>query len=307
MERSNAHTAFPMPKKKARSLVARDRRITFALFSAPGFLLYCAFFIFPVILGIYYSLTNWNGISKKMTYIGFKNYANIFSDKRFLQALSFNARYCIMLTVCIVVLGVLLALLLNTKVRGITFFRAMYFLPAVLSMITVGLIFNQIYYRAIPVIGKAMGSELFSKNILSGSNTAVYGVLFVHVWQGVAMPTLLFLAGLQTIPQELYEAAAIDGATAWHQFRRITLPFLLPVLSVVMVLTVKGGITVFDYVKSLTGGGPGGATESVSMLIYNNAFVDSRFSYAVAEAVLIGLIIAAISAVQISITNRKKV
>lgn len=307
MERTNARMASPISKKKARSLAERDRRITFALFSAPGFLLYCAFFIFPVILGIYYSLTNWNGISKKMTYIGLKNYANIFADKRFLQALSFNARYCVLLTVCIVVLGVLLALLLNTKVRGLTFFRAMYFLPAVLSMITVGLIFNQIYYRAIPIIGKAMGSALFSKNILSGSNTAVYGVLFVHVWQGLAMPTLLFLAGLQTIPQELYEAAAIDGATAWRQFRAITLPFLMPVLSVVMVLTVKGGITVFDYVKSLTAGGPGGATESVSMLIYNNAFVDSRFSYAVAEAVSIGLIIAGISAVQISITNRKKV
>ncbi len=272
----------------------------------PGFLLYCTFFIFPVFLGFYYSMTNWNGISKNIGFIGLQNFQRIFSDKRFLNALTFNARYCVMLTVCIVVLGVLLALLLNSKVKGITFYRSMYFIPAVLSMLTVGLIFNQIFYRAIPHIGKALNIATLSKNILSSPKTAVYGILFVNVWQGVAMPTLLFLAGLQTIPADLYEAAAIDGATSAKSFWHITLPFLIPTLSVVMVLTVKGGITVFDYVKSLTDGGPGGATEAVSLLIYSNAFVDTKYSYAVAEAIVLGLIIAAISAVQISITNRKR-
>jgi len=232
-----------------------SKRITFALFTLPGFLLYSTFFIFPIIMGIYYSLTNWNGISKKFKFIGLKNYKDIIHDKRFLDALIFNAKYSIMLTVCIVVLGMMLALLLNSKIKGITFFRSMYFLPAVLSMITVGLIFNQIFYRAIPSIGQAFGIDWLSTNILSNSSTAVYGILFVNVWQGVAMPTLLFLAGLQTIPTDLYEAAAIDGATAWQRFKSITIPFLVPVLSVVMVLTVKSGLMVFDYVKSLTDGG----------------------------------------------------
>ncbi len=285
----------------------KSKKITFALFSLPGLLLYSTFFIFPVILGVYYSMTNWNGISRKIDFIQFKNYANLFSDKRFLNALIFNAKYCVMLTICIVVLGIILAHLLNSKIKGITFFRSMYFLPAVLSMITVGLIFNQIYYRAIPPIGSALGIELLSKNILSSPTTAVYGILFVNVWQGVAMPTLLFLAGLQTVPLELYEAAAMDGASAFQRFLHITLPFLVPVLSVVMVLTVKSGITVFDYVKSLTDGGPGGVTESVSLLIYSNAFVEMKFSYAVAEAIVIGIVIAAISAVQILISGRKKV
>lgn len=294
-------------RRQKRSAVNRSRRVTFALFSLPGFLLYCTFFIFPVLLGIYYSMTNWNGISKEISFIKFRNYERIFSDKRFLSALSFNFKYCIMLTICIVVLGMILAMLLNTKTRGITFYRAAYFIPAVLSMLTVGLIFNQIFYRAIPPIGKALDITLLSKNILSNPKTAIFGILFVNVWQGVAMPTLLFLAGLQTIPEELYEAASIDGASSIRKFFKITLPFLVPTLSVVMVLTVKSGITVFDYVKSLTDGGPGGATESVSLLIYSNAFVESKFSYAVAEAVLLGLIIAAISAIQIAITNRKRV
>jgi len=301
-----AHRRAALRKGKG-AQAERSKKITFALFSLPGFVLYSTFFIFPVILGFYYSMTNWNGISRKINFIQFKNYINIFHDKRFLDALVFNAKYCVMLTVCIVALGIILAHLLNTKVKGITFFRSMYFLPAVLSMITVGLIFNQIYYRAIPPIGQALGIAFLSKNILSSPATAAYGILFVNVWQGVAMPTLLFLAGLQTVPAELYEAAAMDGASSFQRFLHITMPFLIPVLSVVMVLTVKGGITVFDYVKSLTDGGPGGVTESVSLLIYSNAFVETKFSYAVAEAIVVGIVIAAISTIQIYISGRKKV
>lgn len=286
----------------------RNKRITFACFTLPGLLLYSVFFILPIGMGAYYSMTDWNGISRKFNFIGLKNYAEVFKDKRFISAFFFNVKYCLMLTICVVTLGILLALLLNSKIKGITFFRSMYFLPAVLSMITVGLIFNQIFYRALPVIGQGLGIEVLSKNILSNPKLAVYGILFVNVWQGVAMPTLLFLAGLQTIPADLYEAAAIDGATAWQRFKSITIPFLMPVLSVVMVLTVKGGLTVFDYVKSLTDGGPGGVTESMSLLIYNNAFAaEMKFSYAVAQAIVVGVLIAVISAVQIAITNKKKV
>lgn len=295
-------------KRKSHSLtpLQQSQRNTFAIFSLPGFIIYSVFFIFPVLLGFYYSLNNWNGISRSMKFIGIKNYLDIFNDSRFLRALSFNARYVLMLSVSIVVLGIILALLLNQQVRGITFFRAAFFFPAVLSMITVGLIFNQIYYRALPPIGNQLGIQALSRNVLSSPRTAPLGILFVNVWQGVAMPTLLFLAGMQTVPSDLYEASAIDGATYWKRFLHITLPFLRPVLMVVLVLTVKAGITVFDYVKSLTDGGPGGATESVSLLIYSNAFVESKFSYAVAEAVLIGFLIASISAIQLSVSGRRK-
>jgi raffinose/stachyose/melibiose transport system permease protein len=171
----------------------------------------------------------------------------------------------------------------------------------------VGLIFNQIMYRALPPIGRGLGIGWLSNNLLSSPRTAVLGILFVHVWQGVAMPTLLFLAGLQTIPEDLLEAAAIDGAGPFRRFYWVTLPFLMPVLSVVMVLTVKSGLMVFDYVKALTDGGPGGSTESISLLIYSNAFVENKYSYAIAEAILAGILIALVSAIQISATTRKRV
>ena len=287
--------------------MTRERITTYGLFCLPGFIAYCVFLIFPILMGIYYSFMDWNGISKSYNFIGFANYAKLFTDKKFGEALLFNFRYTIMLIVGVVVISVVLALLLNKEFKGRSFFRTLYFLPAVLSMITVSLVFKQVFFYVLPAIGKALGIEALSTNILASKQNAIYGVLFVHLWQGVALPTLLFLAGLQTIPTELYEAAAIDGANGWQQFKHITVAYLIPTLSVVLVLLVKQGLMVFDYVKSMTAGGPGTATQTIALLIYNNGFERNRYSYSIAQAIASGLIIAVISAIQIQASNRKKV
>ena len=287
--------------------MTRERITTYGLFCLPGFIAYCVFLIFPILMGIYYSFMDWNGISKSYNFIGFANYAKLFTDKKFGEALLFNFRYTIMLIVGVVVISVVLALLLNKEFKGRSFFRTLYFLPAVLSMITVSLVFKQVFFYVLPAIGKALGVEALSTNILASKQNAIYGVLFVHLWQGVALPTLLFLAGLQTIPTELYEAAAIDGANGWQQFKHITVAYLIPTLSVVLVLLVKQGLMVFDYVKSMTAGGPGTATQTIALLIYNNGFERNRYSYSIAQAIATGLIIALISAIQIQASNRKKV
>lgn len=287
--------------------MTRERITTYSLFCLPGFVAYCVFLIFPILMGIYYSFMDWNGISKTYNFIGFDNYAKLFTDKKFGAALLFNFRYTIMLCVGVVVISVILALLLNKEFKGRSFFRTLYFLPAVLSMITVSLVFKQVYFYVVPAIGKALGIEALSTNVLANKQTAIYGILFVHLWQGVALPTLLFLAGLQTIPSELYEAAAIDGANGWQQFKHITVAYLIPTLSVVLVLLVKQGLMVFDYVKSMTEGGPGTATQTIALLIYNNGFERNRYSYSIAQAIATGLIIALISAIQIQASNRKKV
>ena len=287
--------------------MTRERITTYGLFCLPGFIAYCVFLIFPILMGIYYSFMDWNGISKSYNFIGFANYAKLFTDKKFGEALLFNYRYTIMLIVGVVVISVVLALLLNKEFKGRSFFRTLYFLPAVLSMITVSLVFKQVFFYVLPAIGKALGIEALSTNILASKQNAIYGVLFVHLWQGVALPTLLFLAGLQTIPTELYEAAAIDGANGWQQFKHITVAYLIPTLSVVLVLLVKQGLMVFDYVKSMTAGGPGTATQTIALLIYNNGFERNRYSYSIAQAIATGVIIALISAIQIQASNRKKV
>ena len=287
--------------------MTRERITTYGLFCLPGFIAYCVFLIFPILMGIYYSFMDWNGISKGYNFIGFANYAKLLTDKKFGAALLFNFRYTIMLHVGVVVISVVLALLLNKEFKGRSFFRTLYFLPAVLSMITVSLVFKQVFFYVLPAIGKALGIEALSTNILASKQNAIYGVLFVHLWQGVALPTLLFLAGLQTIPTELYEAAAIDGANGWQQFKHITVAYLIPTLSVVLVLLVKQGLMVFDYVKSMTAGGPGTATQTIALLIYNNGFERNRYSYSIAQAIATGVIIALISAIQIQASNRKKV
>ena len=294
-------------KKKTHSAMTRERITTYGLFCLPGFIAYCVFLIFPILMGIYYSFMDWNGISKSYNFIGFANYAKLFTDKKFGEALLFNFRYTIMLIVGVVVISVVLALLLNKEFKGRSFFRTLYFLPAVLSMITVSLVFKQVFFYVLPAIGKALGIEALSTNILASKQNAIYGVLFVHLWQGVALPTLLFLAGLQTIPTELYEAASIDGANGWQQFKHITVAYLIPTLSVVLVLLVKQGLMVFDYVKSMTAGGPGTATQTIALLIYNNGFERNRYSYSIAQAIATGVIIALISAIQIQASNRKKV
>lgn len=283
------------------------KSISMFLFTVPATVLYCIFFIYPIAIGIMYSFTDWNGLAKDFKFIGLANYIEAFTNKRFQNAVLFNIKFTILAVILVVGISLILALIFNSDIRLKSFFRGIFFFPAVLGMLVVGLIFNEIFYRVVPVIGKAMNISWLSTNILASKSTAVYGVLIVHVWLAVAMATVMLLAGLQSTPMELYEAAELDGANKWQRFRYITMPFLLPVLSVVLILQIKNGLTVYDIIVALTNGGPGGATESLSILIYNHGFKEVKFSYAIAEAIILTIVICAISFVQTSISNKKKV
>ena len=283
------------------------KSISMFLFTVPATVLYCIFFIYPIAIGIMYSFTDWNGLAKDFKFIGLSNYIEAFTNKRFQNAVLFNIKFTILAVILVVGISLILALIFNSDIRLKSFFRGIFFFPAVLGMLVVGLIFNEIFYRVVPVIGKALNISWLSTNILASKSTAVYGVLIVHVWLAVAMATVMLLAGLQSTPMELYEAAELDGANKWQRFRYITMPFLLPVLSVVLILQIKNGLTVYDIIVALTNGGPGGATESLSILIYNHGFKEVKFSYAIAEAIILTIVICAISFVQTSISNKKKV
>jgi raffinose/stachyose/melibiose transport system permease protein len=284
-----------------------ERDITHFLFILPNFLLYSFLSVFPIFLGFYYSVTDWNGVSPKYDIIGISNYIKLLNDPRFKRAFSFNVRYTLMLIVSVTVLAIILGLLLNKSFRGRTYFRALYFFPAVLSMVVIGLIFNEIYFRGGPLIGNTFNIESLKKSILSSPYTAIYGVLLANVWKSVAIPTVLVISGLQTIPQEIVESAYIDGANRWHEFKYITIPFILPMISVILVLTLREGLMIFDYIMSLTQGGPAGSTESITMMIYRFAFEEMKFSSAIAEAVLMSLIIMTVSFIQIRYTNSKRI
>lgn len=279
----------------------------FVVMVVPAVILYSVFFVIPVLSGIYYSLTDWDGISKSFQLTGLQNFQNVIRDERFRNAFIFSMKYTVILTAAGNVLALLFAHLLNSKIKFCGFFRGIYFFPAVLSMITVGLIFNEIYYRVIPYIGEVLDISFLKSNILANPDLAIYGILFVHLWQGIAMPTVIYLAGLQNIPQELIEAADLDGANTWQKFININFPFIIPVMNVSLVMLVKAGLTTFDYIRAMTDGGPGWTTESIGLLIYNHAFKEMKFSYSIAESLVLFVIIAVVSVIQFGILSKKEV
>jgi raffinose/stachyose/melibiose transport system permease protein len=283
------------------------RQLTFGFMVIPGTALYIAFFIAPILWGIYFSFTNYNGIARSYRFIGLRNFIDSFKNTRFLGAFSFTLRYAFTVTVFVVALSLIIALVLNRELKFRGFFRSVFFLPAILSGLTVGLIFNELYARALPSLGRLLNIAFLSNNMLSHSNTAFWGVAFIHTWGGLAIPTVLFLAGLQVIPGELLEAAEIDGAGKWQRFKYITVPFILPIFSVVMVLVIKGGLTVFDIIMATTTGGPAGSTESLALLIYNHGYAERKFSMAIAESLMMAIMICLISFIQISWSNKRKV
>lgn len=292
---------------KIQSKKNRDRNITHFLYILPNLILYSLLSIVPIGLGLYYSFTDWNGIGKNYKMVGFSNYIKILKDKRFRKAVSFNLRYAAMLILCVMLLSVILALLMNLKIKGQNVFRAIYFFPACVSMLTIGLIFNYIFFQGIPGIGEYLGIEALKKNILSGRSTAIYGILVTNVWKSVAIPTVLVISALQTIPAEILEAATVDGANGRQRFYYITLRYILPILSIIFVLVLKEGLMIYDYIMALTTGGPAGATESITLSIYRIGFEDMKFGYAISQAMIVAFIIAVISIAQIKFTDKRKI
>ena len=169
----------------------------------------------------------------------------------------------IALVVLLIVIPLTIALALNRIRRLSTLFRSIYFIPAVISMVTVGLIWNELFYRAVPAIGEMLNIEALSTSPLGNPKLAAIAIMVVNIWQGCAIPTVLFIAGLQSVPKDLLEAATIDGAGNWARFWNVIIPYLIPVLNMVIITQAKAGLTVFDYIKVMTNGGPAQSTEAV--------------------------------------------
>ena len=297
-------------------------KMTFVAFTIIPLILYTFFYFISVSCGIYYSLTDWNGLNREYNFVGIANYIalskNVFMWRSLWRTLLYacmlvgeypkvcvNLQTACMLVVCVTVLSLIIALVLNSVKKCRVFVKSVFFFPAMLGSVAVALIWDQMFYQLLPAVGKMMGVNL--QTPLADPSTAIFGVLFVNVWQAVAMPTIILLAGLQSIPDDLYESAMIDGVSRWQNFRYITLPFLVPTMTVNMVLNLKAGITTFDYAFALTGGGPNRATEFIGLMIYNDGFKDSNFAVANAKAVVLALIIAILSFIQIRQSQKHEI
>ena len=282
-----------------------DRHRTFLLITLPILALFICFNTIPLIRGVIYSFTNFKGFGK-YDWVGFRNYIDLFSDARVGKSYLFTIKLAVVSTVVVNVLSIALALCLNSKIRAKGFFRGAYFLPNILGSLVVGYIFNYFFTYILPAVADMAGISSLSTSILSSPSKAWIGVMIVCAWQAIAMNTIIYISGLQTVPEDVYEAGGLDGATGWKQFRYLTFPLIIPFFSINMVLCVKNFLMVFDQIMALTKGGPAQSTESISYLIYNNGMSGGQFGFQSANAVVFFIVIVAISVAQMKFSGSKE-
>lgn len=282
-----------------------ERKRTFLLMTVPIILLFFCFNTLPLIRGVYYSFTNFKGFGS-YDWVGLRNYIKLFSDVRVGHSYLFTFQLAIVSTIVVNVISLLLALGLNSKIRAKSFFRGAYFLPNVLGALVVGYIFNYLFTYIIPAFANAVGIEALQTSILASENYAWIGIVIVCAWQAIAMNTIIYISGLQTVPEDVYEAGALDGATGFQKFKSLTFPLILPFFTINMVLCVKNFLMVFDQIMAMTKGGPAQSTESISYLIYQNGMSGGQFGFQCANAVIFFMVIVVISVTQMNFLGKKE-
>ncbi|GEN56994.1 sugar ABC transporter permease [Halolactibacillus alkaliphilus] len=272
----------------------------------PALVLFFSFHTFPLLQGIFYSFTDYRGYGD-WNFIGIDNYINVFRDPRILNSYQFTFKFAIVSTVLVNIISLTVALGLNSKVKFHKTLRGIYFMPNILSILIVGFVFKFIFSVFIPEIGQSFGIEGIAKSILGNRDYAWIAIVIVGVWQAAALNVILYLSGLATIPEDLYEASGLDGASKWQQFRHVTFPLIAPFFTINMVLAMKNFLMVFDHVVALTGGGPGRSTQSISLLIYQDGFTGGQFALQSANAVVYFFVIVTISIIQIRFLQKREV
>lgn len=282
-----------------------ERKRTFLLMTIPVVALFFCFNTLPLLKGVMYSFTNFKGFGS-YDWVGFRNYMDLFQDVRVGNSYWFTFKLAIVTTIVVNVISLLLAMALNSKIRAKSFFRGAYFLPNILGALVVGYIFNYFFTYILPAVGEMIGWETLSSSLLSSKNLAWIAIVIVCAWQAIAMNTIIYISGLQTVPEDVYEAGAIDGATGWNKFKNLTFPLILPFFTINMVLCVKNFLMVFDQIMALTKGGSAQSTESISYLIYQNGMAGGQFGFQSANAVIFFLVIVAISVTQMTVLGKKE-
>jgi raffinose/stachyose/melibiose transport system permease protein len=279
---------------------------TFYLMTLPALVLFFVFHTIPLIMGIFYSFTNYRGFGE-WEFVGLNNYIALFKDDAVLHSYFFSFQFAIVGTIATNVIALLIAVGLNANVAFRNLLRGIFFVPYVLSILIVGFVFSYIFAFLLPSAGQWLGIARLSANILSDPGLAWVGVVIVAVWQAIAFAIVLYLAGLQTVPEEQLEAASLDGAGTWGRFWHVTFPLIAPFFTINMVLGMKGFLQVFDLIIALTNGGPGTETESVSVVIYRGGFEGAEFAYQSANAVIFLIVLVIVAIVQLRYLQRREV
>lgn len=287
----------------------RTKRMWRILFIIPALVLFTMTVYYPLINSIQYSFTDWDMSSATYNIVGLDNYKHIFDNELILSGMKNTAVFTIYTTFIGNALALGLALILDSRIRAKKFLRAAFYIPCLLSPIVVSAIFSDIlqYNGLLNELFRSLNLDIFVNDWFGNEVTAMPMLIVLNAWQWMGYGSVIYLAGLQTIPKEYYEAAAIDGSGKIKSFFKITFPLLMPSVTIMTFMSITGGLKLFDIPYVLTNGGPNSATETMGTVIYTLAFKHQRFGLATAVSVLFFVVIAAISITQVSLTKRKEV
>ncbi|MHA6513253.1 carbohydrate ABC transporter permease [Tessaracoccus sp. Z1128] len=269
-------------------------------FVLPAALFYLFAVVVPSVRGGAFAFTDWDGVTPEQNLVGMENFVAMFSDPNAAVAIRNTMLIAVAVTVIQNLLGLLIALGVNSRIKSRNVLRVLIFAPVVITSIAVGFLWQNLYAPngGINAALDSMGLGALKQNWLGNPDIAIWSVIGVVIWQFVGYSMVIFLAGLQGVPAEVLEAAAIDGAGPVRRFWSVVRPMLAPAITINVMLSVIGGFKLFDQVFVMTQGGPGGATDTISTLIYSNAFQLGRFGYAAALAVVLTIFVAVVSAIQ---------
>ena len=279
----------------------------FCGFALPGMFCFFAVVIIPFLYGVYLTLTDWNGVSSVKNFVWFDNFASVLKDTQFWSSLLLTFKYVIFVVVIVNVLALGIAYLLTRGIKGQNFFRAGFFTPNLIGGLVLGYIWQFVFSRVFVGVGEATGWSLFESSWLSDPSLAFAALVLVSVWQLSGYMILIYVAGFMGLNQDVMEAASIDGATGWVKLKSIILPLMMSSITICLFLTLSRAFMVYDVNLSLTAGAPYGTTEMAAMHVYEKAFTSRQFGVGQAEALILFVIVAIISGIQVYITKRQEV
>lgn len=279
------------------------------LFAVPALIFYIVLWIFPILRLFQYSITDYNGYLQNFNYIGLDNYASLFQGELLGVALKNTLIYTIVSVGLSILLGLGLAMLLNLKIKGKGVYRSLAYIPTLFSAIVVGFLWSYVYmpdYGLIATFLDKIGINA-DLNFLGSYSSALYAIIFVEIWKNVGTTMIIFLAALQTVPNDLLEAGKIDGCGPWRLFVKIKLPLLATAMTINVTLSIINGLKAFDYPFIMTNGGPGTATNTLIYAIYKMAFTEQLFGKASALGVISFGVIIIITAICVTLMNKREV
>ncbi|ADO58650.1 ABC transporter permease [Paenibacillus jamilae] len=284
-----------------------NRLRTRLLFTGPTLFAFITVMIIPFLYGIYLTFTNWDGISTTLSLVGIQNYLAVFRDIEFWKSFALTLKYVFYTVVLINVIAFMLAYVLTKGLKGQSIFRAGFFLPNLVGGIVLGFIWQFIFNNVLVYLGQHADIQALSTTWLADPDKAFWTLVIVTVWQNAGYMMVIYIAGLTGVPNDIMEAASIDGANSWTRLRKMVLPLMVPSFIVCIFLSLQRGFMVYDVNLALTKGGPFSSTQMVSMHVYEKAFLSRDYGVGQAEAFVLFLMVALITLLQVYFSKKLEV